>query len=122
MFSIEKCSPMILLTFLVHYLPFFCHSSWFVNDGETERPTVLGSIQILCGHIHILLVIADILHRVDQCGTIVIDVFHCDNNSASDGFSWITLKIRKKKYVCIASIADNRHHLNSFSSLERRRS
>lgn len=114
-------SPRILLTFLVYYLPFFCHSSQFVDDGETERPTVLGPIQVLCGHIHVRHVVTDSLHWVDQCGTVVIDVLHCDSNGASDGFSWITLKMRRNKYEYAAPIADNRHSLNSLSSLVRRR-
>lgn len=110
---------MILLTFLVYYLPFFCRSSWFVNDGETERPTVWGPIQVLCGHIHVRHVITESLHWVNQRGTVVIDVPHCDNNGASDGFSWITLKTRKKKYVYATHIADNRQSLNSLSDLRR---
>lgn len=88
---------MILLTFFVHYFPFLCHSSWFVNDDEGEGVTVWVTVQVLCSHVHILHVITDILHWVDQYGTIVIDVFNCDNNGASDGFSRIILKERKKK-------------------------
>ena len=99
MFNIQICSPVLLLTFLVYYFPSFCHSCWFVNDRETERCAVLGSVQVHCRHIHILRVITDHLHWLDQCGTIVIEVLDQDNNSASDGFSRIFLKRRKGKSI-----------------------
>lgn len=86
---------MILLTFFVYYFPFFCHSSRCVNNDESERVTVGVPIQVLRSHVHILPVITDTLHWVDQRGTIVIDVFNSNNNSASDGFSRSILKIRK---------------------------
>lgn len=88
---------MTLLTFSVYDFPFFCHPSGMVDDDESQRVTVRVPIQVLRGHVHILLVLADVLHRVDQGGAVVIDVFNCDNNSASDGFSRRILKIRKKK-------------------------
>lgn len=114
-----QCSPVILLTFLVYYFPFFCHARWFVNDRETERATVWVSIQVLCSNIHILGIITDCLHRLYQCGTIVVDVFNVDKDGASDGFSRIIL--REKNYVRSVLIADNRHSLNSLANLEWKR-
>lgn len=112
---------MIFLTFLVYDLPSFCHSSWCVNDGESERPAVWVSIQVLCSHVHMLHVVTDSLHWVDQCGAIVIDVFNCDNNGASDGFSGIILKIGKKQYIYSGDIADNAHSSNPLANLVKRR-
>lgn len=90
-----------MLTFSAYYFPSFCHSGWFINDRETERPAVLRSVQVLSGHVHKRHVVTDSLHRFDQRGTIVIDVFNTDNNSASDGFPRIFLKIGKKKTILV---------------------
>lgn len=110
-----------MLTFSAYYFPSFCHSSWFINDGETERPAVLGSVQVLSGHVHERHIVTDSLHRFDQCGTIVIDIFNIDNNSASDGFSRIFLKIgKKKKKVHSGHTAQNGHGLNSLVNFIRR--
>lgn len=112
-----------MLTFSAYYFPSFCHSSWFINDRETERPAVLGSVQVLSSHVHEGHVVTDSLHRVDQCGAIVIDVFNIDNNSASDGFSRIFLKVgKKKKKVHFGHTAQNGHSLNSLVNFIRRTS
>lgn len=78
-----------------------------VDEGESQGITVRVAIQVLCGHVHVLLVLADVLHRVDQRGAVVIDVFHCDDNSASDGFPRRVLKIRKNVYILVILLVTN---------------
>lgn len=82
----------------MYYLPLLCCSRGLVNDGETEWPTVLGSIQILCSDIHIWCIITDPLYWLHQCGTIVIDIFNSDNDRASDGFLRMILKINRREF------------------------
>lgn len=56
------CSDVDELTFSVRYFPLLCSSRRLVNDGEAERPTVLGSVQILGSDVHVWLVLTDAAH------------------------------------------------------------
>lgn len=85
-----------MLTCLLCYSPSLCHSWRCVNDGEGEGITVEVPIQVHCGHIHKLHVVAHGLYRLYQCGTIVIGVLNRDTDGARDGFPRKVLQIRKK--------------------------
>lgn len=87
-----------LHTFLVYYFPLLCSSRRLVEDGESERPTVLGSIQILCSDIHVRGIFADTLDWLHQRGAIVIAVFNSDNDGARDGFLRMILKINRRAF------------------------
>lgn len=104
MLNILTFSPTILLTFLSYYFPFFCHSRRFVNDREAEWLTVLVSVKILCSHVHVGHIITDILHGVHQRGAVVIDVFNCDKDGTSDGFSRKIWTIREGRILSILII------------------
>lgn len=87
-----------LRTFLVDYFPLLCSSRRLVEDGESERPAVLGSIQILGSDIHVRGILADTLYWLHQRGAVVIAVFNSDNNGASDGFLRMILKINRRAF------------------------
>ena len=82
----------------MYYFPLLCCSRRLVEDGERERPAVLGSIQILGGDIHVRGILADALRWFHQRGAIVIAVFNGDNNAASDGFLRMILKINRRAF------------------------
>lgn len=86
----------------MHYFPLLCCCRRLVEDGERERPAVLGSIQILGSDIHVRGILADTLYWLHQRGAIVIAVFNGDNNGASDGFLRMILKINRRAFTLLS--------------------